>query len=100
MLYPHFYSNLVEGWFDKFLPWRKVSPELLTDVVLIAPSKDYVASLDGGKIPKRQDFQRFRGRDKKRIQRWTHAVDRSEELGEQFINWASSGDIAAHVKPI
>jgi len=100
ILYPHFYPRLTEGWFDKFLPWRKVSTAALTNVVLLCPSKRFIASLEGGKIPDRHDFLKFQGRDATRMQRWNSAVAQSDELGEQFLQWVCSGRIADEVKPL
>lgn len=100
VLYPHFYSQLKEGWFDKFWPWRKASAEQLDNTVLVAPSEDFVASLPGRRIPERQDFQRFAKNDGERIRRWNQVMERSIELGEEFIQLADSGDIAARVELI
>lgn len=100
ILYPHFYTHLTEGWFDKFAPWRKVSGQLLDNTVLIGPSDEYVASLPGGKIPDRQDFYEFKNNDDERVRRWTLAKDKGSELGEAFIRLAESGDIASVVEPI
>jgi hypothetical protein len=100
ILYPHFYTHLTEGWFDKFAPWRKVSGQLLDNTVLIGPSDEYVASLPGGKIPDRQDFYQFKNNDSERVRRWTVAKERSSELGEAFIRLAESGDIASVVEPL
>jgi len=99
-LYPHFYPRLVEGWFDKFLPWRKVDPAALTDVIMLSPSTEFVASLEGGAIPDRHDFARFSKDEDARIRRWRKVVERSEELGQQFLDWTASGEIADQVQPI
>jgi hypothetical protein len=100
VLYPHFYTEVKEGWFDKFSPKRVVSAQQLDNVVLIGPSDDFVKSLPGGAIPDRKDFYTFKGNDPERIRRWTIAKDRSGELGEEFMQLASSGDIAAMVAPL
>lgn len=100
VLYPHFYSNLTEGWFDKFLSWRTVDPNRLDDVILLAPSAAHVSSLQGQAIPDRRDFKTFQGQDEERIQRWRSAVASSEQLGELFLEWAQSGEIAERMQPI
>lgn len=97
VLYPHFYSYLKEGWFDKFWPWRKVKASQLDKTIIVAPSDEFVASLPGGRIPDRQDFFRFKDNDQERIRRWTLVKQRSIELGEEFLQLTESGDIAAHV---
>ena len=68
--------------------------------MLIGPSESFVKSLPGGAIPDRKDFYTFKGNDEERIRRWTIAKDRSCELGEEFMQLANSGDIAARVEPL
>ena len=98
VLYPHFYTHLTEGWFDKFAPWRKVQAQQLTNTVIVGPSDAFVQSLPGGKIPDRQDFYHVKHNDSERVRRWTEVKDRSCELGEEFIRLAESGDIAKVVE--
>ena len=100
VLYPHFYSYLKEGWFDKFWPWRKASKQQLDRTLIICPSDSYIASLPNGRIPDRQDFYRFKDNDQERIRHWRIAMERSLELGEEFIQLANSGDIAANIELI
>lgn len=100
VLYPHFYSTLTEGWFDKFLNWRAVDPKRLDEVILLAPSAAHVSSLQGRAIPDRRDFNTFQGQDEQRIQRWRSAVASSDVLGELFLEWVKSGEIAARIQPI
>lgn len=98
VLYPHFYSHVVERWFDKFYPWRKVAPERLANVVLISPSDGFVQTLPQQRIPDRKDFTLYQRRDAQRMDLWQRAAAQSFELGEAFLALARSGDIAAHVK--
>ena len=100
VLYPHFYTHLTEGWFDKFTPWRKVQAQQLSNTVLVGPSEAFVQSLPDGRIPDRQDFYRFKDNDSERVRRWMLVKERSCELGEEFIRLAESGDIASVVEPI
>ena len=100
VLYPHFYTHLTEGWFDKFTPWRKVQAHQLANTVLVGPSEAFVQSLPDGRIPDRQDFYRFKDNDSERVRRWMLVKERSCELGEDFIRLAESGDIASVVEPI
>ncbi|MEH6551601.1 MAG: patatin-like phospholipase family protein [Pseudomonadales bacterium] len=99
VLYPHFYPYLKEGWFDKFYPWRKLSPQRLSNVLMVSPSSQYVASLPGGYIPDRQDFKRFAKDNAKRKQRWREVMLRSQDMGEEFLQIVKSGDVFAHIKP-
>jgi hypothetical protein len=98
VLYPHFYTSLKAGWFDKFFPWRKVSAEQLDNTVVISPSDEFVKSLPAERIPDRQDFLRFKGNDQQRIRNWSEVKKRSIELGDEFLQLAQSGDIASKVE--
>jgi hypothetical protein len=98
VLYPHFYPHVKEGWFDKFVPWRKVKGRQLDDTLMVCPSVEFVSSLPGGAIPDRRDFIKYQGDDPQRIRRWSQARDRSLELGEEFLQLARSGDIAGRVE--
>lgn len=83
VLYPHFYPNLTPGWFDKALPWRRVKPELLHNVIILCPSDSWVRSLSYGKIPDRKDFKLP---DAQRIAYWQEVLQRSHELASAFAS--------------
>ena len=99
VLYPHFYPQLRETWFDKFFAWRKVAGSVLDDVVLIHPSADYVSALTQKRIPDRGDFQRYSNDDALRQKLWQEAVDRSAWLGEYWMKLVDTNDWS-NVKPI
>jgi len=88
VLYPHFIDRIVPGWLDKALPWRHARGEWLDNVVLLAPSRDYVSRLPYGKLPSRQDFKRFEGDDAAREKYWRTAIAESERLAEAFVRFA------------
>jgi len=96
VLYPHFYPHVVPGWFDKFLPWRRVRGEALERVVLLCPSRDFVADLPGGRIPDRRDFWDFDTGE--RLERWRRAVDASRRLADEFGELVESGGFAARAE--
>jgi len=91
VLYPHFTDRVIPGWFDKTLPWRRGNPGRLQDVLLLAPSKEYLARLPYGKLPDRNDFKRFMGDDTSRQKYWRSAMDESRRLGDEFLELAGSG---------
>lgn len=84
-LYPHFTDRIVPGWFDKFLPWRKPQVAHHANTLLLAPSREYLARLPGGKLPDRNDFRRYLGRDTERERLWHTAQAESERLGDAFL---------------
>jgi len=99
VLYPHFTDHIVPGWLDKVMPWRRARGEWLENVVLLAPSAEYVAKLPYGKLPNRSDFKRFAGDDEGREKYWRAAISESERLGEAFLRQVESGD-AEGIEPL
>ncbi len=85
VLYPHFYSQVTLGWFDKNMPSRMADGQMLSDVLLLAPSPSFVAELPMGEIPNRRHFVSLAGRDDERVAAWEKAVEMSSRLGEQFL---------------
>ncbi|WP_346831961.1 patatin-like phospholipase family protein [Pseudomonas abietaniphila] len=94
VLYPHFTDKIIPGWFDKTLPWRRGDLGRLQDVVLLAPSREYLATLPFGKLPDRSDFKRFVGKDKERQAYWRTAMENSRRLGDEFVELADTGRLA------
>lgn len=56
VFYPHFFPKVTPGWLDKGIPWRKAKAENYDNVVMLAPSAEFIAKLPYGKIPDRKDF--------------------------------------------
>lgn len=100
VLYPHFYSEVVPGWFDKKMPKRRATPEDLSDVLLLSPSPEFVASLPYGRIPDRKDFKRFAGDDAGREKFWKTAAAETRRLGDEFLEAVTGNRLAEIVHPI
>ena len=100
ILYPHFYNYCTAGWFDKFYSSRRATPQQLTNVVMIAPSAEFVATLPYQRIPDRQDFKRFLGRDGERQRLWRIVLNKSYELGEAFMQLIDSDNLHTHIVPM
>ncbi len=100
VLYPHFTDKVIPGWFDKGLPWRRGDAERLQDVLLLAPSRDYLAALPHGKLPDRSDFKRYLGDDAGRERYWRHAMAESTRLGDEFLELVDSGRLADRLQPL
>jgi predicted acylesterase/phospholipase RssA len=88
VLYPHFIDRIIPGWLDKVLPWRRARGQWLDNVVLVAPSAEYVSRLPYGKLPNRSDFKKFSGNDESREKYWRTAIAESERLAEAFLRFA------------
>ncbi|WP_458129650.1 patatin-like phospholipase family protein [Pseudomonas sp. Z2-11] len=93
VLYPHFTDRVIPGWFDKGLPWRRGDTSRLQDVLLLAPSREYLARLPYGKLPDRNDFKRFMGDDPARRKYWRTAMDESRRLGDEFLELTANGGL-------
>jgi hypothetical protein len=100
ILYPHFYSRLTLGWFDKRLAKRRAKGAALDQTVILAPSPEFVSRLPFARIPDRKDFMRLAGKDTERIQAWEKAATMSLGLGEAFLEAVETGRIRDEVKMI
>jgi hypothetical protein len=100
VLYPHYRERITPGWFDKRLTWRKPDPAHMENVLLIYPSENFIEKLPYGKIPDRNDFYLFRGRDRERIEYWERVVRESERIGDEFGEAVQTGRIRELVEPI
>lgn len=99
VLYPHFYEHITPGWFDKSLN-RRPDRKNMENVVMVAPSARFVESLPFGKIPDRQDFRTFLGRDGERMVYWRKVAQENKRLGDEFFEAMISGRIREIVRPI
>jgi hypothetical protein len=93
VLYPHFTDRIVPGWLDKALPWRRARDEWLDNVLLVSPSREYLARLPFGKLPDRRDFKRFERDFAGRLKYWRAAIAGSERLGDAFLAFAEKPDL-------
>ena len=99
VLYPHFTDRIVPGWLDKPLPWRRARGAWLDNVVLVAPSREYLAKLPHGKLPDRKDFKRFVNDYEGRLRYWRSAIGESDRLAEAFLAFAERPD-SARILPL
>lgn len=100
VLFPHYAEKLVPGWLDKQIPWRRANFSFMENVLMVAPSREFVKSLPLEKIPDRKDFYRFAHSDTERISYWRRVVERSSELAEDFMEAVESGRIGQWLQPI
>lgn len=99
VLFPHFEEKLIPGWFDKKIPWRKPHQDRMSQVLVIAPSREFIARLPLRKIPDRKDFYLFQGRDEERFRYWKKVVDECRRLADEFQEVLAEGNIAERVRP-
>ena len=80
VLYPHFYPHVIPGWFDKSIKRKAIST--FNNVLLLAPSDEFVASLPGGKIPDRRNFLHMDDED--RLKYWNYTCQESYRLADEL----------------
>ncbi|HOM28657.1 MAG TPA: patatin-like phospholipase family protein [Deltaproteobacteria bacterium] len=100
VLYPHYTNRITPGWFDKPLSWRKPSSGDMSNVILLCPSRGFVSSLPSSRIPSREDFRIFWGRDEERIRFWRTVADASRALGEEFLEMLENGTLPERMEPL
>lgn len=98
-LYPHYTNRIIPSWFDKGLAWRKPNREHLNNVVLFCPSEEFLGRLPLGKVPDRNDFWHFKGRDEERTRYWKRAADEGERIAAEFADLVENGRIREQVRP-
>lgn len=97
-LYLHFFDWLKPGWFDKQLSWRGVDPANFERTLLVCPSREFTASLPGGKVPDRRDFVRLPPAE--RMARWREVVQRCDELADELNDVLERDELAARLQPL
>ncbi len=98
VLYPHFYSHFIPGWFDKILPWRHADRQHFHNVLVLAPSQEFVSQLPYGKIPDRKDFETMDYDTRNAY--WQSVLAQSEHLADEFSEIVRTGDGLARIKPL
>lgn len=98
VLYPHFSEHIVPGWLDKAMPWRRAARGArrgwLDNVIIVAPTAQFLRRLPRGKLPDRKDFSHY-GRDHdERIRHWQHAIGEGQRLRDEFAAFAASPDLS------
>jgi hypothetical protein len=63
-------------------------------VILLAPSRAFLATLPNGKLPDRGDFHRYAGNDAARMRDWRRAMAECERLAEAFYAFVARPDPA------
>lgn len=103
VLYPHFAPYVVPGWLDKALPWRRAHRTpfrgWMDNVILLAPSADFLRSLPRGKLPDRKDFAYHGLNHQRRIQDWKIAMSEAERLRDDLIRFIEKPDLSA-IQPL
>lgn len=102
VLYPHFTQHIVPGWLDKGFPWRRaarVHRHWLDNVLIVAPSDEFLRTLPRGKLPDRADFK-FYGLDHdERVRNWQRAMGEGQRLRDELAEFVATPDLS-RIRPI
>lgn len=103
VLYPHFGDQIVPGWLDKSLPWRRANVgrnrDWLDNVILLSPSRAFLQTLSRGKLPDRNDFLYYGENNDFRILNWKLAISEGARLRDELAEFIENPDLA-RVLPI
>ena len=99
VLYPHFQKSVVPGWLDKRLKWRHKATHFLDNMILLAPSTEWIKTLPNGKLPDRTDFTHYGSNLAARVKAWSAAVAASQQLADDLAQWLERPD-AGQVSPL
>ena len=99
-LMPHYTDRIVPGWLDKPLSWRKPAADHMANVVMVAPTKEFVQQLPNAKIPDRTDFKIYFQKDRERFGAWDKTVEMCRRPAEAFMELVESGRIREKVRPM
>jgi hypothetical protein len=103
VLYPHFSDQIVPGWLDKALPWRRAgigaNRGWLDNVILVSPSRAFLQHLSRGRLPDRSDFHYYGLNHDFRILNWKLAIAEGERLRDALVEFIEKPRLDL-VKPI
>lgn len=95
-LFPHFFEQLIPGWFDKKLAWRRPDRKHTDRTILIFPSAEFIHRLPNSKIPDRSDFTTMS--PELRVKVWRSAVAACEQLAEELNDVLDKGQLPARLE--
>ncbi len=99
VLFTHYTDRIIPGWLDKKFSWRHPTEAESADVLMVAPTRQFLASLPYGKIPDRNDFYQLKGNDRLRVAYWQEAFEAGKLLADDFMEAVLSGKIKSRVQP-
>jgi len=99
VLYPHFQQSVIPGWLDKFFKHRHRATAALSNVIVLSPNPEWIATLPNGKLPDRADFKFFGDDVAGRVKAWSRALTESERLRDEFAAWVG-GRAQIDVQPL
>ncbi len=100
VLFPHYAEQIVPGWLDKKVPWRKPDLGYMDHVLMAAPTAAVMDQLPDCRIPDRKDFDDYAGQDEARLAKWRKAIELSRKMADEFMDVVETGKIRDRIKPM
>ncbi len=94
VLYPHFVPSITPGWLDKWVKRRRAPAQWLTNMILICPTPELVASLPNGKIPDRKDFSGYKFDHTVRMRNWKTCMAESQRMADEWAAFVEKPDMS------
>ena len=96
--YPHFFEQLIPGWFDKKLSRRRMQPQHVDRTILVCPSAEFIQSLPNNKVPDRTDFQTMS--PELRVKVWRSVVNACRRLADELNDVLDKDQLPARLEPL
>jgi predicted acylesterase/phospholipase RssA len=97
VLYPHFGDQIIPGWLDKAFAWRRAHKgkdrHWLDNLLLVAPSAEFIQSLPRRKLPDRKDFMFHGLNHAARVREWQHAIGEGANLRDALVEFVKNPDV-------
>jgi hypothetical protein len=98
VFYPHFNEHIVPGWLDKAMPWRRAARgpnrSWLDNVLIVAPTPAFLATLARARLPDRSDFKFYGLNHDARIAAWQGAIGAGQRLRDELAAFIANPDPA------
>lgn len=98
VLYPHFTSDIVPGWLDRFFPFRRLSRSARANLCILMPSEAMQKRYPDSQYPVRADFHRHSNDE--RIKRWNQVVKANAALDRELTLCLESDDLLRCSEPL
>lgn len=103
VFYPHFTEHIVPGWLDKAMPWRRAARGAnrawLDNVLIVAPTREYLRTLPRAKLPDRKDFTLYGTDHDARISSWQRAIGEGGRLRDELATFVERPEVG-RIKPL
>lgn len=98
VLYPHFSSQPVPGWLDRFPPYRKIGTKAKEWLCLVLPSDEMVSRFGLGEFPNRHHFKKLSDHERQRF--WRQTARESEKMEAELTMCLESGGLLEIAEPL